>query len=107
MNERSLRTFAALTPARSAKRSEEIVGCLASAASTKARKYSGRRLTVASGMCRGASEAIRRWYAALRLFDGHVGEGAAEAAPVPGTHPAGQCHPLEVGEPVQVGQTGA
>ena len=68
-----MRTLAALTPASSANRSEEIVVVFDSAASRSDRRYTGRRATVASGIRRlgrsGVSplapcSTILRWYRA-------------------------------------------
>ena len=49
-SDRSLRTLAALTPAISARRSDDTVVILSSTSSARLRRYTGRRATVASGM---------------------------------------------------------
>src|SRR3954452_7826362 len=51
--DRSLRTLAAFTPAISASRSDETVTVWASATSSRLRRYTGSRATVASGIRRG------------------------------------------------------
>ena len=53
-----MRTWAALTPARMASRSDEIVVVRSLAVSASARRYTGSRATVASGIRRALTASV-------------------------------------------------